>query len=232
MAWRFLDNKTCPLLKAPSAGRWWILGISGPISKSRGSFSTSSITKPISLLCTPSLSLDTMSVEIRVTSNPGRPQLVIAGVPSKQLPLSPDHWKTPNNTFLGYASSLINDTLSDSLEVISHTAYMDLVSSIAALNITTSTDGLFDAEILAGSASHTFAALIAIITSINQSNNTSATGVSSTALLSPLPAFKNAPRIPTSSNLQVARLQRIPSWIVSVGLCLFAISIPLVWFGK
>jgi hypothetical protein len=226
MTWRYLDEKDCSQLQASDTGRWWIFGLSGSISTTDGTFTDSSISQNhMSLLCKPKFYLDTIPVNIAAASDPKMSVLSITEPSTDRQDLPYDRWKNGARTFATYASELINNTLAGELQVISYTTYLDLMSSIAALNLTSSTDGLFKAETLATSASDTFAALIATMVSIDQPDSASPFSPAG-ALLSPVTTPTS---VSVSDQVQVAYLQKGPLYVGFVALCLFTLSIVFVW---
>jgi hypothetical protein len=148
--------------------RWWIFGLSGSISTAGHTFAGSN-PQPnhVSLLCTLRFSLNEVLVDIVVSKNFMMPALSVADTPTRHQDLPFDRWKNGDKTFASYTFELMNNTLAGKLQVISYTAYLDVISSIAALNLTSSTDGLFNVEALKASSSNTFGALVATIISIN-----------------------------------------------------------------
>ena len=229
MAWRYLDAKDCPQIQDVDAGRWWIFGMSGSISAADHTFADLSPSpNHVSLLCTPRFYFDKVSLHMEVSSDSKLPTLSIVEPPTQHQELPFDRWKNGNRTFASYASELINETLAGSLQVISYTTYLDVVSSIAALNLTSSTDGLFNADALKSSASDTFGALIAAIVSIDQTDPSASTSPVRT-LLSPV---TTPTLIPANEQFQVAHVQVVPTWVGLIALCIFVASLSCAFFNK
>ncbi|KAK2752586.1 hypothetical protein FQN55_006699 [Onygenales sp. PD_40] len=225
MAWRYLNENNCPDIPSQGAGRWWILGLSGPMSATQSTL-TGGSTTPIALLCTPKFSFDTMMVGITTASGSSLPTLTLSQ-PTHRENISTDHWKNDDGkTFAAYASELMNNTLAGNLQTISSTTYLDLLSSIGALNGTSRIDALFNTSTLATSISHTFSAVFATMAGLPQD------GPLSSFLLTPVADDSTSPTVEALPQEQVAYLNKGPLWVGFIVLCIFAISIPWAWPEK
>lgn len=223
MAWKYMDVKECPGLHSEDTGRWWLFGLSGSISVKDQTFSANS--SFTSLLCTPTFSLATVELDITSSGATAKPLISLNKVVHSEL-LPTSYWQSSTGkTFASYVSEFINGTLAGTLQSISSTTYLDLLSTMTAFNLTSSSNDLFNPELLAKGASNTFAAIFATMAGLDQSDTTPP----STFLLEPVPDPSTAPTIPARPHKQVATLQKFPLYMGFAIICIFCVSILVIW---